>query len=617
MRLLTFLFLCTFLWACSGSMKYDRAYYEAFPSYDDIALSYYVEHPNYPRGEYVKFQKQKTGWYVYLINVSTHTVNDSIHIWDAKKQAYLDKYKFTAEKKSKSDEVKKGLNTVLANKIRRYRRFDYYINPLAGYDNAHLDVIDLFEGADLKKLTVDEIQGLARAYNRATILSYGSLHNGTQPEGVDIEAGQKYAAKALEIFGYLKDNHPKHEGIVGEMPVKYNASCMDYWLFAQYNGIDGTAYLNKADYPAAMVAMAKNYLSSCPQNAILITYGDNDTYPLWYVQEKLEFRKDVIVLNISLLASNRNLDYMHKQYVTSGKLKLSFQKEDYEKKGFDYMLLSDGLNAKYLPRYLSLAKIVADESDAQRRILPKDFYLSAQDTSVTISINSNYIDKGGLILLDLIQNNIYERPICWTDSRSNSVLEALKKHEENLGLVEILNLKQSNPNAFGINIVQHEKLKNYFLNEAEWASAAERNVVKEAVRPSSNVLFAAYLKLLSHYVEEDPASAHQLIDHLLKSLPPSEITYGQMGTIFAQILADTAINRNKDALIVLDNYANSFKEAIQRSKLKNTTGYFTFLPMKTEEELRKNWLEGLSILKTTADPKLTAKLEELTILIEK
>ena len=58
---------------------------------------------------------------------------------------------------------------------------------------------------------------------------------------------------------------------------------------------------------------ARNMLESCDENALLFTLGDNDTFPLWYLQEVEKVRTDVQVINISLLGSDSYARSIRKQ----------------------------------------------------------------------------------------------------------------------------------------------------------------------------------------------------------------------------------------------------------------------------------------------------------------
>jgi hypothetical protein len=185
------------------------------------------------------------------------------------------------------------------------------------------------------------------------------------------------------------------------------------------------------------VEMARNYLESVGPNGILITHGDNDTFPVWYAQEVENVRTDVRICNTSLLGTDWHIDQMKWACNESAPLALSVGPEQYLYGTNEYvpvvdsrgqeMSIADVMTLFRHPEvkvpmssgrkmdYIASRKIVVPvikENVIASGILDARFADMIPDKIVLeIPKGKDYLTKPEIFMLDLLSNYKWDRPL--------------------------------------------------------------------------------------------------------------------------------------------------------------------------------------------------------------
>ncbi|TJZ60778.1 DUF2723 domain-containing protein [Sphingobacterium olei] len=246
--------------------------------------------------------------------------------------------------------------------------------------------------------------------------------------------------------------------------------------------------------------MARNYLESCAPNAILFSYGDNDTYPLWYVQEVEGFRTDVRVVNLSLLSSDWYMRQMMQKVNDADALPINIDPEkvkdgvrdviyyqDMQIPGYinvqdllNVMLSDNSQNKAQLQsgEYVNLLptknmQLVVDRNAViSNKVVPQEWEESIVDT-MQWNYSMNYVSRAELSIMAILANNNWKRPIYFTTTTPEENYIGLDRFLVSEGFALRLmpintGLNQGDPSA----IVNTDAVYDHIINKYQWGNIA-------------------------------------------------------------------------------------------------------------------------------------------------
>ena len=385
--------------------------------------------------------------------------------------------------------------------------------------------------------------------------------------------------------------------------VALTLSMLPLWMLGQnYNDHNRAGRTFQIDHARAV-------LSSCAPNSILFTGGDNDTFPLWYLQEVEGWRTDVRVMVLSYMNTDWYINQLRKGYYESPAFQLSLGRDAYRQYGPNDALyvqdqIAGGIDAQ---KYLSLLEkrhpglslkgngdpisllpsktlnITLARATESPMVMSRD---SGRST-VSLQVTGNYLFKNSLAILDVMTSNP-ERPVYFNFTSMNQIGLNLQKFLIQEGEVYRVDLYKKSDGAD----IDTGKMYDNLIRKANYSNLLDQDVnfnyedfllrMISPLRQSFNVLAMALLQ------EGDLPKAQAVMDHAIAHLyaPHLKPTFTDLQT--ADLLFK--MKRNDDAKLVAQRLWEWTNAGIEEAKQKGKSAE------EYELYLLQNSAELLSLL---------------------
>jgi len=306
---------------------------------------------------------------------------------------------------------------------------------------------------------------------------------------------------------------------------------------------------------------AYNYLTSCDKNAILFTNGDNDTFPLWYIQEVEGFRPDVRVCNLSYLQTDWYVSQMRRPYYNSEALPIKWTQAMYTNGKRDVgriikltedsisldmamqWIETDDQRYKQIPGYDELVDFIPSNKiymDIDKDLVLKNKYLEAKYADKIVpqlKINlgdKSYLGKQELMILEMLQENKWERPIYYAVTVEESQFLGLQRNFLQEGLAYKITPLNNPGNEPTVNT---DKMYDLMVNKFHWGNIQDPKVYLDEnnlrMCRTHRAMFTSLIRQL--YKEGQLEKTEKAIDYCLKVIPISTVPANYNNVEMAEI----------------------------------------------------------------------------------
>ena len=398
----------------------------------------------------------------------------------------------------------------------------------------------------------------------------------------------------IAIFNALKDKVNPKTAALGVSLISLLAvpTVMGFQNWDDHNRSNKyTAHLN-----------AQAYLDSCDENAILFTIGDNDTFPLWYLQEIEGYRTDIKAVNTSLFATDWYIDQMKRKTYKADPIPSQLTHEDYKygsldvaynmgemeqfkdsvmdiklfmqwiqsKKEFTYYRFDEDHREKIYPT--NRLRLQVDKEAVLRNgiVTPEEADLILP--YIDFEIDPDGLTKQRILMLDVLANFNWEQPIYFTGgSYDNAEFIWLRDYMQMDGLsYKLVPIKTPYKGPFEMGRVNPDVMYKH-VKKWNWGSITDDIYLDVETRKNSVNFRNGLLRLSDAFAEKgDTIKAIEILDLSLEKMPAGKFSSQGMLMDYvsgyyilgekqkARSLAEKIITMNQEMLIYFSRFDDSF-----------------------------------------------------------